>query len=34
MPPRGHPTQRELISAPDLDQLAWGLAEADEQPLP
>jgi hypothetical protein len=31
MPPRGHPTQRELISARDLDQLAWALAEAEEQ---
>jgi hypothetical protein len=31
MPPRGHPTRRELISARDLDQLAWSLAEAEEQ---
>ena len=31
MPPRGHPTQRELISARDLDQLALTLAKADER---
>jgi hypothetical protein len=31
MPPRGHPTVRELISARDLDELAWTLAEAGEQ---
>ena len=31
MPPRGHPTRRELISARDLDHLAWTLAEAEEQ---
>ena len=31
MPPRGHPTRRELISARDLDELAWSLAEAGEQ---
>jgi hypothetical protein len=31
MPPRGHPTRRELISARDLDDLAQSLAEAEEQ---
>jgi hypothetical protein len=31
MPPRGHPTRRELISTRDLDELAWRLAEAEEQ---
>jgi hypothetical protein len=30
MPPRGHPTQRELISARDLDELTLSLAEAEE----
>jgi hypothetical protein len=30
MPPR-HLTQRELISARDLDELAWRLAQAEEQ---
>ncbi len=30
MPPRGHPTRRELISARDLDELAWHLAEAEQ----
>ena len=31
MPPRGHPTRRELASARDLDGLAQSLAEAEEQ---
>jgi hypothetical protein len=31
MPPRGHPTRRELISARDLNELAQSLAEAGEQ---
>jgi len=31
MPPRGHPHWRELISTRDLDELAWRLAEAEEQ---
>ena len=31
MPPRGHPTRRELIGARDLDELAWRLAEAEGQ---
>jgi hypothetical protein len=31
MPPRGHTTRRELISARDLDELAWTLAEAEQQ---
>jgi hypothetical protein len=31
MPPRGHRARRELISARDLDELAWRLAEAEEQ---
>src|SRR6266550_2767622 len=31
MPPRRHLTQRELISARDLDELAWRLAQAEEQ---
>jgi len=31
MPPRGHPTRRELISAHDLNELAQSLAEAEEQ---
>jgi len=30
MPPR-HFTRRELISARDLDELAWRLAQAEEQ---
>ena len=29
MPPRGHPTRRELISARDLGELAQRLAEAE-----
>jgi hypothetical protein len=29
LPPRGHPTQRELISASDADQLAQRLAEVE-----
>jgi hypothetical protein len=31
MPPRGHPTRHELIGARDLEELAWRLAEAEEQ---
>ena len=31
MPPRGHPTRRELISARDLGELAQRLAEAEWQ---
>ena len=31
MPPRRHLTRRELISARDLDELAWRLAQAEEQ---
>lgn len=31
MPPRGHPTRRELISARDLGELAGKLARAEEQ---
>jgi hypothetical protein len=31
MPPHGHPTRRELLSARDLDELAWTLAGAEEQ---
>jgi hypothetical protein len=31
MPPRGHPTRHELISARDVDELAQHLAEAEEQ---
>jgi hypothetical protein len=30
MPPPGHPTVRELISAGDLGELARRLAEAEE----
>jgi hypothetical protein len=29
MPPRGHPTQRELIGARDVRELAQRLAEAE-----
>jgi len=29
MPPRDHPTQRELIAAGDLDELAQRLAQAE-----
>jgi hypothetical protein len=29
LPPRDHPTQRELIAAGDLDELAWRLAQAE-----
>jgi hypothetical protein len=32
MPPRGHPSRSELLSARDLNELAWILAEAEEQP--
>ncbi len=31
MPPRRHLTRRELISARGLDELAWRLAQAEEQ---
>jgi hypothetical protein len=31
MPPRGHPTQDELITARDAEELAQRLAEAEEQ---
>jgi hypothetical protein len=31
MPPRGHPTQRSLIGARDVDQLAQRLAEIDSR---
>jgi hypothetical protein len=31
MPPRGHPTRHELISARDLGELAQRLAETEEQ---
>jgi hypothetical protein len=31
MPPRGHPTRHELVSADNLDELAWRLAEAEER---
>jgi hypothetical protein len=31
MPPRDHPSRRELIGARDLDELAWRLAEAEGQ---
>ena len=31
MPPRGHPTRRELVSARDLNELASILALAEEQ---
>jgi hypothetical protein len=31
MPPRRHLTGGELISARDLDELAWRLAQAEEQ---
>jgi hypothetical protein len=31
LPPRGHPTQRGLISASDLEVLAWRLAQAEAQ---
>jgi hypothetical protein len=31
MPPRGHPTQYELITARDAEELAQRLAEAEEQ---
>ena len=31
MPPRGHPTQRVLISAPNRDELAQALANAEGQ---
>lgn len=31
MPPRRHLTRRELLSARDLDELAWRLAQAEEQ---
>jgi hypothetical protein len=31
MPPRDHRTRRELISARDLDELAWRLAHAEGQ---
>jgi hypothetical protein len=29
MPPRRHLTRRELLSARDLDELAWKLAQAE-----
>ncbi len=32
MPPPGHPTQYDLISAPDLDELAQRLAAAEGRP--
>jgi hypothetical protein len=31
MPPRGHPTHHELITARDAEELAQRLAEAEEQ---
>jgi hypothetical protein len=31
LPPRDHPTQRVLISASDLDELARRLAQAEQQ---
>jgi hypothetical protein len=31
MPPRGHPTLRDLICAHDLDELALSLAQAERQ---
>jgi hypothetical protein len=31
MPPRGHPTARELISASDVGELARRLARAEER---
>ena len=31
LPPRDHPTQRVLISASDLDELARRLAQAERQ---
>jgi hypothetical protein len=34
MPPRGHPTQYELITAHDAEELAQRLAEAEEQHNP
>jgi hypothetical protein len=34
MPPRGHPTQYELITARDAEELAQRLAEAEEQHNP
>ena len=32
LPPRDHPTQRELIAAGDLDELAWRIAQAEGRP--
>lgn len=34
MPPRDHPSQRELISAPDLDELERRLAQAQQPGRP
>ena len=31
LPPRGHPAQRSLIGASDLDQLARRIAEAEQR---
>jgi hypothetical protein len=31
LPPRDHPTQRELIATGDLDELAWRLAQTESQ---
>ena len=31
LPPRDHPTERGLIGASDLDQLARGLAQAERR---
>jgi hypothetical protein len=31
MPPRGHPTLRDLICAHDLDELSHSLAQAERQ---
>jgi hypothetical protein len=31
MPPRGHPSRSGLVSARDLNELAWILAEAEGQ---
>jgi hypothetical protein len=34
MPPRGHPTARELINASDIGEFARRLARAEEPPGP
>jgi hypothetical protein len=31
LPPRDHPTQRDLIGAGDVDELSWRLAQAEQR---